>query len=167
MQFMARPVGSKSKFRTERPPLKPRPNGNPNGAPRVYTTEVLAILAESLEKWLDEDDNNIFIYRWCKKEKVPDDLVDDWARQDSRFNVAYCKYKARQKSRVCEGAVLKEFSDGFSKFFLSCNHGMVDKTALELSSSPDNPLNIILGLSNDASKDLLAKEDAGDASPAS
>ncbi len=154
---MPRIKGSKNKTKEEVLKGLKKPK-NLGGAPKLYTEEVINELADDLLAWLEESDDHIFIYDWCKKHRIDPDFPSKWRVESSRFNRAMRCIEKQQESRCFQGALYKQLDSRMATFALSCKHGWVDKSKVEISGDKENPLHFVLALAERSSADLVEEE---------
>ena len=63
------------------------------------------------------------------------DTVMVWAKDNEIFSYTVKKLMAKQQLKLQNGGLTKEYDAGMSKFMLAANHGMSDKTQVDLTSS--------------------------------
>lgn len=122
-------MSSKKKKRTKYGPNPPPPPiGHPpynvngeGGRPKKWTSGCLDELADSLDKWLENavaSKKEFWWQDWCFEVGTIPDKVKKFADEHPRFRRSYERAKAWQAHIVQKGALHKQFSEGFSKFFL-------------------------------------------------
>lgn len=131
----------------------PYPGCETGGRPKKYTEEFINRQADELIIWLREP-KNIFFEDFLLDQDLNPQLMAIWAKENDKFSSAYDIAYQRQASRIKNGAITKDFSDGFSKFILINNHGYSDKTETKISGDAVDPLVFVLG-TIPSSKDLV------------
>ncbi len=105
---------------------KPYNTKGEGGRPKwKWTDGNIENLAENLEKWVqDKIDNKEFFWwkDWCFDVGILPEFCAEFASKNKRFAVAYKSAKSYQESQVSKGALVKKFSENFSKFYLQTQH---------------------------------------------
>lgn len=107
------------------------PKGHPpynvngeGGRPKKWNGEKIEELAQSLDEWIDsavKHRDQFWWLDWCFDVGLDQRRVAEIAKKDIRFSVSYARAKYWQESIIARGALIKELSEGFSKFML-VNH---------------------------------------------
>jgi len=66
--------------------------------------------------------------------------LEEWAKKNEAFKVAYARAKALQKNIILKNAITQRYSEGFSKFLLINNHGMKDKSETAVTGAEGGPI---------------------------
>ena len=136
----------------------PYPGCEKGGAPKLFTEEYLNELASKLEKWTDQNEDNIFIEKFCYDYGIHEQDIWIFNRENKKFSVAYSRLKTKQKFSICNGGLKRKFAHPMCALLLSCNHGMHMKTEQKLSGSDTDPVAIVMKEIDGSTKDLVKDE---------
>jgi hypothetical protein len=124
------------------------------GSPKIHTKEFIENEAEELNKWMQKE-GNIFFNRFALMRGYHPQRLTEFAEKSVRFAEVFTMAKKWQELIISEGAITKEFSDGFSKFILINHHGWADKSETKVSGDAENPLSFLMTQADGQSKDLV------------
>ena len=139
------------------------PKGHPNynttdnvgGRPKRYTQEYVEQLAIDLDKWTEEDEENIFIEEFCYKNRIPEQIVSEELINFNSFSEAYARLKTKQKTNLFKGGLNRKHAHPMCALLLSHNHGIVTKTEQKITGSAVDPLTCLLGEIDGNTKKLV------------
>ena len=123
------------------------------GKPKYWTVEKIAKEAESLEKWLKNEDN-YYIRNWLAERRIGPATVLEWCDRLPFFEKVYARAKLLQENRLVHLATTRKGDGNFIKFVLSNKHGWKEKS--EVAGDNANPLAVILGKINDTKQEPLS-----------
>lgn len=140
----------------------PAPKGHPpynkngeGGRPKIYDDKFLSELAKKLDEWVEADQNNIFIERFCLANNIPSRKITDFKKTSERFSEAYDKLLDKQKVAMFEGGLRRKFAHPMCALILSYNHGVYQKTEQKISGDVANPLAFVVEEVDGITKDLV------------
>ena len=99
--------------------------------------------------------------------QVSDDTLYEWAKTNDYFSDTLAIIKREQKSRLVNSGLAGTYNSTIAKLMLSSNHGMVEKTASELTGKDGGPIQTESKLSDDEYNRIIngvaerRKEDTG------
>lgn len=115
----------------------------PAGQPTKYKPEYAA--PEHAQEFIDH----------CKKEKevvtlcgyavyvkVCEETISEWRKVHPEFSETIARIKQVSKNQMLQGGLNKTLSSRIVKLGLSANHGMIEKTAQEITGKDDGPLQV-------------------------
>lgn len=73
---------------------------------------------------------------------VDGDTLQAWARKYPRFRLAYARALERQKHILFVNGLAGAYNPNITKFMLSCVHGLVEKSAVELGNTEDKAFKV-------------------------
>ena len=73
---------------------------------------------------------------------VDEDTLIAWARKYPRFGKAYARAQSRQKHILFVNGLAGAYNPNITKFMLSCVHGLVEKSAVELGNAEDKSFKV-------------------------
>lgn len=140
----------------------PAPKGHPpypgcekGGRPRKYSLQDIERFADEFMEWL-KDSSHIWIKDFTLEKQIDPDLMSEWAVESEKFNGVLKFAKKKQESLLCNGALTKTFSEGFTKFVLVNHHeGWKEKSETTLLGDAANPLSFIINSTDGKTKDLI------------
>lgn len=103
----------------------PYPGCEKGGRPRIWTDEIIEKEAEELLEWLKKP-GNFYFDDFCIEKGYPTEYLPQWANRNDKFRKAYKMARTVQKRTIAKNAMFKKFDSSFSKWFLSCNYGMME-----------------------------------------
>lgn len=107
---------------------------HPGGRPRIYTTERLFELAESLYAWVEENNCKkkfALLGDWCFDNGFNPKYFGVYSPQLPEFEEAYLWAKSWQEHMVTKGALNQSLNARFAQFFLGCCHDWRTKDSSE------------------------------------
>jgi len=139
----------------------PAPRGHPNydaeglaGRPKIYDDAFMEKEAVELEKWIEKP-NSPWFEDFANQRGYCPEYLSRWAKENERFNQAYKRAQAMQKSLLVRGGLTNKFNPGFTKFVMANTCGWSDKTESKISGDAANPLAFLMQQVDGKSKDLI------------
>lgn len=81
--------------------------------------------------------------------RVSDSIIYDWAKINDEFSDTLEKIKRAQKNKLVNNGLAGTYNPTIAKLILSSNHGMVEKTASELTGKDGGPIQTESKLTDD------------------
>ena len=100
-----------------------------------YKAEYAELLIRYVEECLAEERKPI-MYEFMRRVNVYDrKTISRWAEEHKEFGPAYDMFMEASRYMIVEKALTGEFDAKFSKFLLSCDYGMTEKTQLDVGNA--------------------------------
>lgn len=115
----------------------------PNGRPTLYREEYAT--DEHVQGFIDHCKENKEVVTLCGYAvyiDVSEDSIAKWGKEHPEFYGTIAKVKRISKSQLFQGGLNKKLSSRIVKLGLSANHGMIEKTAQELTGTDGGPLQV-------------------------
>jgi hypothetical protein len=149
------------KTRRKFPLGKPKNNGkHPGGRPVKWTPDAIRAEGEALVAWMLADKAHLFFQTFTQTRGYAMCNFTIWEKESIEFLASVSRAKDIQAERLMLGAVIREqpvgggengmggftnpnmqerFNPSLVRFLLSCNHGMKETTAQEVSGPNGGP----------------------------
>lgn len=124
------------------------------GRPLKYDDAFIENEAIELENWIEKP-NSIWFEDFANKRGYSPEYLSRWAKENERFNQAYKRAQALQKSLLVRGGLTNKFNPNFTKFVMANTCGWSDRQETKISGDAVNPLSCVLNLINGKTKDLI------------
>lgn len=139
----------------------PAPKGHPNydteglaGRPKKYDDAFIENEAVELEKWVEKP-NSPWFEDFANQRGYSPEYLSRWAKDNERFNQAYKRAQALQKSILVRGGLTNKFNPSFTKFVMANTCGWSEKSEQKISGDATNPLAFLMQQVDGKSKDLI------------
>lgn len=133
---------------------KPYNKRGEGGRPLKYDDAFIKNEAIEFEKWIEKP-NSVWFEDFANQRGYSPEYLSRWAKADERFNQAYERAKALQKSILIRGGLTNRFNPSFTKFVMSNTCGWSDRTESKISGNAQNPLAFIIHSVDGTSKELV------------
>lgn len=124
------------------------------GRPLKYDTNFIENEAVELEKWVEKP-NSPWFEDFANQRGYCPEYLSRWAKDNDKFNQAYKRAQAIQKSILVKGGLTNKFNANFTKFVMSNTCGWSDKQESKISGDAANPLSFILQQIDGQTKELV------------
>lgn len=121
------------------------------GRPKKYSTEDIEKFADELLLWM-KIPTNVWFKDFCLDKDIDPDFMAEWADENEKFNGAYRLAKARQESRLVNGALTEVYNGSVAKFVLANVHNWTEKQETKIIG---DPLAFLVQKVDGGSKDLV------------
>ena len=106
---------------------------------KITSSKYKAEYAELLIRFIDEclsEEKKPTLFEFMRRVNVYDrKTISRWAEEHKEFGRAYEMYMEASRSMIIEKALSGAFDASFSKFLLSCDYGMKEKTQLDVGNA--------------------------------
>ena len=124
------------------------------GRPLKYDDAFIENEAIEFEKWIEKP-NSPWFEDFANQRGYSPEYLSRWAKDNERFNQAYKRAQALQKSILVRGGLTNKFNPSFTKFVMSNTCGWSDRTESKISGNAQSPLAFILQNVDGTSKELV------------
>lgn len=124
------------------------------GRPLKYDDAFIENEAVELERWIEKP-SSYWFEDFANQRHYSPEYLSRWAKENERFNQAYARAQAMQKSLLVRGGLTNKFNPGFTKFVMANTCGWSDKTESKISGDAANPLAFLMQQVDGQSKDLI------------
>ncbi len=124
------------------------------GRPLKYDDAFIENEAIEFEKWIEKP-NSPWFEDFANQRGYSPEYLSRWAKDNERFNQAYKRAQALQKSILIKGGLSNKFNPSFTKFVMSNTCGWSDRTESKISGNAQSPLAFILQSVDGTSKELV------------
>lgn len=124
------------------------------GRPLKYDDTFIENEAIEFEKWIEKP-NSPWFEDFANQRGYSPEYLSRWAKDNERFNQAYKRAQALQKSILIKGGLSNKFNPSFTKFVMSNTCGWSDRTESKISGNAQSPLAFILQSVDGTSKELV------------
>ncbi|HEX8965667.1 MAG TPA: terminase small subunit [Patescibacteria group bacterium] len=109
---------------------------NKGGRPTKYDPSMIGIAKEYIDSCSREATELPTIEGLALKLGVDDDQINEWSKKYPGFHAAIKDLKSKQKTQLINDGLYggKEVNPTMAIFLLKVNHGMVEKTGLDLTT---------------------------------
>ena len=106
---------------------------------KITSSKYKAEYADLLIRYIDErlsEDKKPTLFEFMKRVDVYDrNTISRWAKEHKEFGRADEMYMEASRSVIVEKALSGAFDASFSKFLLSCDYGMKEKTQVDVGNA--------------------------------
>ena len=107
-----------------------------------YKVEYADLLVEYIGECLAEEKKPT-LFEFMRRIGVYDrKTISRWAAEHKEFGRAYEMYMEASRNVIVEKALKGQFDASFSKFLLSCDYGMKEKTQVDLGSADEKAFKV-------------------------
>lgn len=111
--------------------------GDGGGRPIKWDEVKIEDMADSLERWMDSDEDHFWLKEWAIENRIPPAYISIWADKNDRFYKALDRAKAQQEVRLAKGAMLGAFNAYMTGLALKNVAGWRDREPSKVDVSKD------------------------------
>ena len=107
-----------------------------------YRKEYAGMLQQFIEECL-ANEKKPTLFEFMRRVDVYDrHTISRWAAEHAEFSRVYEMYMEASRSMIVEKALTGDFDASFSKFLLSCDYGMKEKTQVDIGGAENNAFQV-------------------------
>ena len=107
-----------------------------------YRPEFPGMLVDYINECL-ADDRKPILFDFMRRISVFDrKTIYRWAEEKKEFGYAYEMYKEASRNVIVEKALSGAYDASFSKFLLSCDYGMKEKTQVDIGGADEKAFKV-------------------------
>jgi len=125
------------------------------GAPEKYTHQWLENEAQAFLEWMNFP-TSLYFKSFALERGYSPQRLSEFAEKSEVFSEVLSRAKFWQESKLVNGALMRKYDCGMTKFVLANHHGWMEKS--QISGDATNPLSIILERIDGKTKNVIDEE---------